>query len=824
MAIAAGTKFGRYEVRRLLGAGGMGEVYLAHDAQLDRPIALKLLPTEFTKDETRLRRFQQEARATSALNHPYIITIFEIGETGAGAHFIATEFIEGENLRERITRVPLSLSSAIDITMQVTAALTAAHAAGIVHRDIKPENIMLRPDGYVKVLDFGLAKLTERHTASPNQQALAETSPGVVLGTVAYMSPEQARGSEVDARSDIFSLGIVFYEMVAGRSPFVGGSASDMIASIIAREPEPLARHLPGAPAELQRIVTKALEKERSERYQTIRELSEDLRRLKQRLEFETSEWDSPTAPLEMPPAALRQTLPYAEDRETVERDKGQQVTQPYLAETVPFASASHQAQTDASKPSPSSETATRITQERAPIDSLAVLPLANASTDAHAEYLSDGITESIINALAQLPHLRVMARSTVFRYKGKEVDPREVGRELGVRAVVVGRVLQLDEQLIIKTELVDTADGTQLWGEQYRRTPADIFAVQEEISKVISDKLRLKLTGAEEKLLQKRYTENTEAYQLYLKGRYHLAKLTGDSIKKGTVFFQQAIDLDPAYALAYAGLADAYYALSSAHMPPHEAMPKARAAAERALAIDDTLSEAHASLGLVKAFYDWDWAGAESEYRRAIELNPGHASAHHWYGWYLALMGRLPESIQEIKRAQELDPLSLEINSDLGLSFFLARHYDEAMRQFRKAMEMDESFIWGRFFMGWAYEQKGEFAAALAEFQKAAEQDDAPVIRAARAHALAISGHGDLAREALDELLLLQKQRHVSPYDLTIIYTGLGEKEKALNALEQAYESRSEALVWLKVDPRLDPLRTEARFIDLMRRVGFVA
>jgi TolB-like protein/Flp pilus assembly protein TadD len=455
------------------------------------------------------------------------------------------------------------------------------------------------------------------------------------------------------------------------------------------------------------------------------------------------------------------------------------------------------------------------------PIDSLAVLPFANGGNDPNAEYLSDGITESIINTLSRLPQLKVMARSTVFRYKGREVDAQQVGVEMGVRAVLLGRVLQLGDDLVIKAELVDVAEGTHLWGEQYRRKPSDIFEVQEEIAHEISRNLQIKLSGAEKMMLAKRYTDNAEAYKLYLKGRYCLSKMTKESLNSGIKFFNEAVEIDPSYALAHAGLADAYYRLSGAYLPPKEAMPQAKAEAIKALKIDETLSEAHASLAVIKAFYDWEWAEAEKEYKLAIEYNPGYASAHHWYGWYLALMGRLDQAIAEIKQAYELDPGSLEINTDLGLSFFLARQYDQAIEQFRKSIEIDQSFINGHFFLGWAYEQKGDTERAIAEFQKVLQLDDAPFILAALGHVYAASGQREEAERVLDELKRRQKLSHVSLYDFTIIYTALSEKERAFECLEKAFENRSEALVWLKVDPRLDAIRTDPRFINIQRRVG---
>ena len=796
--ISPGDQVGRYQIRSLLGAGGMGQVYLAHDTQLDRPVALKMLPHDFTKDADRLRRFNLEAKATSALNHPHILTIHEIGESD-GAFFIATEFIDGVTLRAHMARSALKISESLDIASQITSALTAAHQAGIVHRDIKPENIMLRKDGYVKVLDFGLAKLSEQRNVDSEAVTLAETDPGVVMGTVGYMSPEQARGLPVDARTDIFSMGVVLFEMLTGRSPFEGNSASSVLVSILEREPPPISRYIPNAPSELQRIMTRSLAKRRDERYQTVRDLHVDLKAFKQEFDFQIK-LEGVTGSDDIDPRSVATGVERA--IKTVGEYEG----------------------TVVNKLNPTRERVSQTTRRMSrdqPIDSLAVLPFVNASQDPGAEYLSDGITETIINSLSQMAQLRVMARSTVFRYKGQEVDPIEVGNALDVRAVMLGRVLQLGDQLVIKTELVDVADGSQLWGAQYNRKPADILAVQDEIAGEIFEKLRLRLTGEHKKQLVKRYTDNTEAYQHYLKGRFYTSKATADGLNKGIEYFNQAIEIDPTYALAYSGLAEAYYGLSSAHIAPKEAMPKARAAAVKALEMDDALAEAHASLALVKVFFEWDWSGAEKEYRRAIELNPGYASAHHWYGWYLALMGRLDEATAEMKRAQELDPLSLEITADLGLSFFFARRYDVAIEEFQKALDMDKNFIWARFFIGWADEQQGLIDKAITEYQRALDVENAMVIKAALGHAYAIGGREEEARAVLTESQEATDGKHLSPYDYAIIHTALDEKEKAFACLEQAYDNRSEALVWLKVDPRLDPLRADPQFINLMQRVG---
>ena len=991
MTLPAGTQLGRYELRSPLGAGGMGEVYLGHDVQLDRPVAVKLLPPQFTLDDDRLRRFKQEARTTSALNHPNILTIFEIGEVG-GAHYIATEFIDGITLRQKIQDAPVKLDEALGIGIEVASALAAAHEAGIVHRDIKPENIMLRKDGYVKVLDFGLAKLSEQQASrSATAQTLGgETDPGIVLGTVTYMSPEQARGLKVDGRTDIFSLGIVLYEIITGRAPFSGATPSDVMVSILNREPPPLTLHEPTLLPEMQRIISKALAKDIDQRYQTVRDLQIDLRRLKQRVEFEAemqrttmtapaaetqpqtqthvTQWPqnnqtvvttfTPSSSPEAESAAVRldpnqpskpvmvhvlfmdvvgfsrlpmnrqqqllqelqtivsgtdefrqaqqsnqlisraagdgMALVFFDDPESPircalqisrallgradiplrmgintgpvfriintagERDvvgAGINVAQRVMdcgdashilvsktvaeilrefgerserLEDLGEAVVKHDAKVhlfnlytdelgNPQRPSKLESSKPKAAHK----DSLAVMPLVNASNDEGAEYLSDGITESIINNLSQLPQLKVMARHTVFRYKGREVDPQEIKRDLGVQKVLMGRVQVFGDNLIITIELINLDDDTQLWGERYKRKSSDIFELQDQISKEISDKLKIKLSGPEQRLLTKRYTENTEAYKLYLQGRYCLGKLTKEGIKKGIERFQAAIAQDPAYALAYAGLAHAFYVQSSNYLPPKVAMPKAKAAAMQALAMDESLAEAHASLALVKAFYEWDWAGAETEYQRAIELNPGYASAHHWYGWYLSLIGRLDEAITQIKKANELDPLSLEINSDLGLSFFFAGEYEQALEQFQRALEEEPDSIWTRFFLGWSFGQMGQLEKAIAEYKKARRLDESPLIIAALGHASALLGRYDEAQAALDEMNKLSAERHISPYLYTIIYVALGDHDRAFAELEKDYENRSEALAWLKVDPRLDPLRADPRFTDLLQRVG---
>ena len=823
MPLTSGTRLGRYEVQTLLGVGGMGEVYLAQDMTLNRRVALKFLPSALTKDESRVRRFQQEARAASALNHPNILTIHEIGSDNSN-YFIVTEYIEGQTLREYIAGPPLKISDVLDIATQVASALTAAHAAGVVHRDIKPENIMIRVDHIVKVLDFGLAKLTERETTDTEAPTLVNTDAGVVMGTARYMSPEQVRGLPIDARTDIWSLGVVVHEMLTGRVPFAGETASDVIAAVLEREPVPLVSPGEEIPIELKRIVSKALRKDSEERYQTVKDMLVDLKTLKQELEIETKLKRSSQAHLEGGRVANTNTEHATRDTEGQRAAAPTQSSVEYLfgelrlhkggalfvlgALAVALTAAFY---------------FYFVVGDKSAIDSIAVLPFANAGADPNTEYLSDGITESLINSLSQLPKLRVVPRSTVFRYKGRDVDPQTVGRELGVRAVLTGKLVQRGDSLSIQAELVDVAGESQLWGEQYNRKLADLLAVQEEISREISEKLRIKLTGEERKQLTKRHTENTEAYQLYLKGRYYWNKRTAEDLEKGIGYFQQAIDIDANYALAYAGLADSYIIFGNfGLLPPKEVYPKARGAAEKALEIDGNLAEAQVSMAFVKALFEWDGQGAEAGFKRAIELNPNYGPTHQWYGVYLAGTGRVTEAIAEAQRAQEVDPLSLTINSVVGWMLYFDRQYDRAIEQEKKTLEMDSNFALSYRYRGMAYEQKGMYAEAIADLQKAVTLSGTrTTVLGALGHAYAIAGRKSEARKVLDDVVQLRARGYFPSYEIALIYTGMGEKDRAFEWLDKAYDERYPWLIHLRVDPRFDTLHSDPRFADLVRRVG---
>ena len=822
----------------------MGEVYLAEDTRLGRRVALKILPQAFAEDQVRMHRFEQEARAASNLNHPNIVTIYDIGRADS-LNYIAAEFIDGTTLRDYIAETEIASLEALEIAAQVASALEAAHQAGVIHRDIKPENIMLRRDRIVKVLDFGLAKLVEGELGETDfdaaTQPMGMTQPGAILGTYVYMSPEQARGLPVDGRADIWSLGCVLFEMIAGRPPFSGLTRSDMVAAILEREPPPLMRYSDDVPMELQRIVTKALAKNRDERYQSVKDLLIDLRRLKQEMEFEArlvrsmqTEPDEETqtggdvATGARIPSAAKATGPAGSRRTRQSRSQAQTVSSAEYIVTgiknnkrAALISVAVVALLMAGAILAALFYLNRKPQGR--INSVAVLPFVNMAGDPDTEYLSDGITESLINSLSQVPELRVMSRSSVFRYKGAKVDPQTVGRELGVEAVLEGRVAQRGDSLSLSVELVDARDNSHIWGKQYSGKLTEILALQDQMARDLSQSLRLRLSGEEEQRLVKRYTDNVEAYQLYLKGRYYWNKRTPDGFKRGLELFQQAIDTDPGYALAYAGLADSYAMLGDySVLAPREAFPRAEAAATTALRLDDHLAEGHTSLAFVKMAYQWDWTTADKEFRRAIELNPNYATAHQWYASYLAMMGRFDDSIREIKRAQELDPLSRIINANLGLHYYYARQFDQSIEQLKRTISLDEGFFVPHQYLGRTYIQKGMHREAIAELERARQlSGNAPEVVASLGHAYAAAGRTGEAQRTLAELDEIAKERYVLPYFRAAVYTGLGDKDQAFIWLERAFEERHPGLVLVNIDPRFDTLRSDPRFTDLIRRLG---
>jgi serine/threonine protein kinase/lipoprotein NlpI len=789
---------GPYRVLCPLGSGGMGDVYLAYDTRLGRRIALKLLPARFTADEERVRRFRQEARAASSLNHPNIITIHDIGEVD-GRHYMATEFVEGKTVRQLIASGAISLSRSLDIAIQVAGALSVAHQAAIVHRDLKPENVMVRGDGIVKVLDFGLAKLTEWiapvHTEAATL-ALVDTDPGLVLGTISYMSPEQARGEAADPRSDIFSLGVVIYEMVTGGLPFKGESMVEVLYSVIHDEPPPLSESCPGAPATLERIVNRTLGKAPQDRYQAVGDLRADLAELKDELELTA---EPRRGGLLSRRAGARSR--WAEHRLSAKHRVGYASLALLLLAGI---------------------AGYLLLGDHKAIESIAVMPFANESGDQGLEYLSDGITESIISNLSQLPNLKVMSRNTAFHYKGREIDAQSVGRDLKVRALLTGRVTQRGDLLAFSIELVDARDGSQLWGDRYTRKLSDMLSLQSEISQTVSEKLRLRLTGDQRRSLARSYTSNSEAYQLYLKGRYHWAKRTRQEFDKAIELFGKAIELDPKYALAYCGLSDSWDRRGlGGDIPPREVWQKAKEAASRAIELDAGLAESHTSLAIVKMDYDWDFVGAESEFKRALELNPDYATAHLYYAGLMALMKRFDEAFAENRRGLQIDPLSIFGDHSLGYFYLADRQYDQAIDQLKKTLELDPNLKGTHLLLSHIYAGQRMYEEAMTELR--ASYLDLPGNKSAElAYLQSVTGKADEARKALDALKQLSKHQYVTPYSIAAVCSGLGDKDQCFEWLEKAYSDHDpNMLLNLRGDPRLDSVRGDSRFEDLLRRMG---
>ncbi|MEP6719625.1 MAG: protein kinase, partial [bacterium] len=829
---AADRRISHYRILKKLGEGGMGQVYLAEDLNLGRQVAIKVLSHELTDNPDHLRRFEREARAASALNHPNILTVYEIGEAD-GAHFIATEFIEGESLSHRMHRGPIELAEVLDIGIQIASALAAAHEAKIVHRDIKRDNIMVREDHLVKVLDFGLAKVAQEEAPEVDSEgvtkALLKTTPGLVMGTAEYMSPEQARGQEVDERTDIWSLGVVLYRMVTRHAPFKGGTMSDVIASILKTDPPPLVNEAEPVPRQLEQIISKALRKNREDRYQHIKDLLIDLKDCKQELEFSSR----------LGASVSREQQSWQSTRSgEIETSKVTDVT----------------SATDGQLTSPSQFIGNKIKRhklgvaaalvvlfglvtigalaylryfaaaDQTGINSLAVMPFVNDTGDSEMDYVSDGLSETLINNLSQLPGLKVIARSSTFRYKGKNVNADEVAQALGVKSILTGRVLRHGDTLQISVELMDARDKTQVWGGQYNRSGRDLMAVQQEIARDISHNLRLKLSTLELSRVGSLHTANAEAYEFYLKGRFYWNKRTGESLKQSIDYFNQAIEKDPTYALAYVGLADAYIVIPYfSVVSPQESYPKAKAAAKRALEIDDTLAEAHTAMAAVLMNYDWNLPESNKEFERAIELNPNYATAHHWYAREnLTVMGNFDRALAEMRRAQELDPLSLIINANLGKAYFNARRYDEAIQQLRKTIEIDPVFFVAHHYLGSAYAMKGDFPAALAEYQKAHQLNEYdPHVLALTGRLYAVSGNKAEALKTIAQLKSIARERYVADYSIALIYAALGEKDQAFELLDKSYRDHTVDMLTLYYDPLIDNLRSDPRFADLQRRVG---
>ena len=820
--LAAGQEFkpgetlSHYQIHSVLGEGGMGRVYLAEDTKLKRKVALKVLPAAGSGDEDARRRLLREAQAAAALDHSNICAIYEVDEASDPC-YIAMQYVEGETLEARMEKGRPSLDDSLNIAEQIASALCEAHAHGIIHRDVKPSNVMLSSRGQVKVLDFGLAKTASAALNGPDKTETKSllTGPGMVFGTVPYMSPEQLRGKPVDARTDIFSFGAVLYEMLSGRRAFAGASGAETIGAILHERPPELSSVDSDIPKALEDVVGKCLAKDSGERYQTMEQVARDLNAARSG-ELAAGVPATHTGNAEVDDTNRRGAVltevvtarTAAGVGDLVSGDRRYRwVVMLAAAGAIVFAAALGYYLYSAR----GGET----------IDSVAVLPFVNVNNDPNTEYLSDGISDSIINGLSELPNLKkVISFSSVMRYKGKEIDPQAVGRELNVGAVLTGRLTLRGEDLLISTELVDVKNNKRLWGGQYSHKLAAVAKLQSEIAQDISEKLRLKLTGEQKERLTKPGTENAEAFQLYLQGRYYLGKNTDEATLKSGEYFERAIEKDPNFALAYVELA-LYYSIMAnfGNMRPNEARPKSEEAAVRALAIDDSLAEAHSSLASVKMWYDWDWLGAEQEFKRAIELKPELVRRGTLYVRLLEALGRFDEAIAEINKADERPPGWR--GPSLANILHSARRYDQAIEEYRKQLEREPNLrgVW-HVQIGVVYVHQGKYQEALAEVRQARPVVTQPRQWAQIGYVYAAAGKRDEAVRILEEVKALTGERHNLSTHIAAIYAALGNKDEALAWLKKACDEHEQGVIDLKIDQRFDTLRSDPRFMDLLRRV----
>ena len=790
-----------YRVVEKIGEGGQGTVYKVIDTTLDRPAVIKVLPPDLTDSASNLLRFEREAKLASSLDHPNICTIFGLHKVG-DVQFIAMQYVEGRNVRQLVDGRPLDLRRALTIAIQVTDALAAAHGRGIVHRDIKARNVMVTRSGTVKVLDFGLAKLIESpHRASSDDPQLTEV--GVPYGTSTYAAPEQAQGLRADHRADIFSTGVLLYEMLAGVWPFRGKTALDVRYAVVYHQPKPITEARgDDSPAlrRIQEILDKALAKAPDDRYQRIEDMRAELQAVLRDVDV-----DSTNTLTDVPLAAAPANSIKTDRFWTTRRMIGAAITAFVLILAFSFL-------------------ALRIERPAEPdstINSLAVLPFTN--NDSASEYLSDGITESLIDSLSRLPNLKVKSSSTVFHYKGRDTDPKKIGRELGVHALLSGSVVQTGDDLSVSVELIDVRDDSHIWGERYGRKVSEVVALPQQISRDVSQRLRSRSENMDHAQLTRNYSPDSEAYRLYLQGRYNWNKRTVEGLKNGIEYFGKAIMRDQDYGLAYAGLADCYLLLNVYNVTSAEdSYPKAEAASRKALSINESLSEAHTSLAFVTYRYHLKWAEAEEHFKKAIALNPNYATAHQWYASYLAATERLNEAVVQAKIAHELEPFSLTIYSDYIRTLYYAGRLEEARGEALKLLEMDQNFARAHYELGLILEEEGKLDEAIAHFRHGLKYSpDNVTALTALGHALARAGKRAEAEKIISRLQDLSTQQYVSPFQTAVVYAGLDQRDLALEWLEKSRQERFNWLPFINVDPVFKNLRSEARFVELSQSLG---
>ncbi len=833
----------RYEIIRQLGKGGMGEVFLANDRKLNRHVSLKVLHSDIASNKERLRRFHQEAKAVSALNHPHILTVYEFDRTVDEIQFIVGEFIDGQTLNDCRHREKSNIGEVLEIAIQVASALSAAHEAGIVHRDIKPENIMIRRDGYIKVLDFGLAKLTRQPNSvsagseDPTQD-LNTTNPGTIMGTAAYMSPEQFRGTQIDNRTDLWSLGVVVYEMLTGQKPFPGETPADILASVLHKEPLPLSAYLENVPAELEWIISKTLSKKLEGRYQTANELRADFEKIKKRIEFDGDSHRSFAGFQKI----KNKNLTAEVVGESTLGDDAEPTDAGAVHETDENFSRSASSVEDISKQGKTHKVFPIIAgllivslfasafyyffmakSKSEKIDSIAVLPFLNLSQDKDLAYLSDGLSENLMDRLSALPQLKVISKNSSFKFRDSTEDLQVIASKLGVRAILTGSTMQIGDDLVIKFEIVDTAENRHLLGGQYQRKAKDLLKIQNEIPQAIADQLNLKLTDVQSKRIAAGGTENTEAFRYYLNG---LVELNGPEnvLGKSLEYFQKAVELDPNFAEAHIEIAWIYWNQANASGNPKQLMPKVREETEKALAIDPNLAKIQVMLATLKEF-DFDWQTAEQEYKQAIELNPNLDFARNNYAFFLSVMGRHDEALAQLEQLKERDPINLrQLLTTRGIILAWAKRFDESLGEFQKAQAIDQNIKVEDFSLGYAYGGKGLDKEAAAHFKNAVElvggdeKYSLPLVFLAASYAKIPEKQAE-ARTILNKLEFMKG--YVSPATMAIIYVALKDNDKALEALEKAYLEKDLQLRFIGVGYEYDRLRQDPRFADLIKRIG---